>query len=54
MTMANRQPEVQATPTTDKHQVMSKFHQVKQEYFIQLSNSLQIAQLVLKHRINKV
>jgi len=53
MIMAGKQVEILATPVQDPGRILASFPSVKIGGRIQLSNALQIAQLALKHRLNK-
>jgi len=53
MTMAGKQAEVLVTPIQDPGRILTAFHGVKLGGGIHLTTALQIAQLSLKHRLNK-
>jgi len=53
MVMAGKQVEILVTPVQDPGRILASFPNVKIGGRIQLSTSLQIAQLALKHRLNK-
>lgn len=53
MTMAGKRVEMLVTPLNDPGRILTSLHNVKLGGRIQLTNSLQIAQLALKHRMNK-
>ncbi|KAG8860581.1 hypothetical protein FRB96_003835 [Tulasnella sp. 330] len=53
MTMAGKTPQVLATLTTDMGKILSGLHSTQISHEADLSTSLQVAQLALKHRQNK-
>jgi len=53
MVMAGKQVEILVTPVQDPGRILASFPNVKIGGRIQLATSLQIAQLALKHRLNK-
>lgn len=53
MTMAGKTPTVLVTPTTDLGKVLQAVQSMKIDGEVQLSTTVQIAQLALKHRENK-
>jgi len=53
MTMAGKTPTVLVTPTTDLGKVLQAIQNMKIDGEVQLSTTVQIAQLALKHRENK-
>jgi len=53
MVMAGKQVEILVTPVQDPGRILASFPNVKIGGRIQLSTALQIAQLSLKHRLNK-
>lgn len=53
MTMAGKTPTVLVTPTTDLGKVLQAVQRMKIDGEVQLSTTVQIAQLALKHRENK-
>jgi 26S proteasome regulatory subunit N10 len=53
MSMAGKTPQVLVTPTPDLGKVLNAMQQMKIEGQVNLSTSVQVAQLALKHRENK-
>ncbi|KAG8995772.1 hypothetical protein FRB95_013373 [Tulasnella sp. JGI-2019a] len=53
MTMAGKTPQVLATLTTDLGKILTGLHSTQISHEADLSTSLQVAQLALKHRQNK-
>lgn len=53
MLMAGRQADILVTPIPDPGRILTSFENVKLGGGIHLSTALQIAQLALKHRLNK-
>ena len=52
-TIADKAPKVMVTPTPDLGKVLTAMSDIKIEGDVDLSKSVQIAQLALKHRQNK-
>jgi len=53
MSMAGKTPQVLVTPTTDVGKILQGLHQTQISDEADISTSLQVAQLALKHRQNK-
>jgi len=53
MLMAGRQADILVTPLSDPGRILTSFENVKLGGYCHLSTALQIAQLSLKHRLNK-